>query len=82
LLVALANVPVDPSGDPAEMVHRATGNRATLRRKLIDALPAKRGPALATSANTLLMLNDLSPEDRRRVEAILVEQSGNPTPGK
>jgi hypothetical protein len=82
LLGALANVPVEANGDPAEMVHQAAANRSTLRQKLIDALPGKRGPALVGSANTLLKLNDLSQEDRRRVEAILAEKSGDPPPGK
>jgi hypothetical protein len=82
LLAALANVAVDANGDPAEMVHRAAANRATLRQKLIDSLPGKRGPALVASGNTLLKLNDLSQEDRRRVEAILAEKSGDPPPGK
>jgi hypothetical protein len=77
LLAALANVSVDANSDPAEMVRRAAANRAALRQKLIDVLPVKRGPALAPSANTLLKLNDLSQQDRRRVEAILAKKSGD-----
>ena len=82
LLAALANVSVDANGDPAEMVHGAAANRAMIRQRLIDTLPGKRGSGLVASANTLLKLNDLSQEDRRRIEAILAEKSGDLPPGK
>ena len=82
LLFALANVSVDATDDPGVMVHRAAANHATLNQRLIDALTAKRGPALAASADTLLKLNDLSPEDRTRVNAILAEKTGDRTPAK
>jgi hypothetical protein len=74
-LWGLANASVDPTSDPpVDLVRRAQANRAAVRQRLMDALPVKRGPALATSANALLSSNDLQQEDRRRVAAILADK--------
>jgi len=76
-LGVMANVSVDPGSDPGEMPRKSQANRTILYRKLADALPFKRGVALAASAATVLKFQDLPEEDRKRAAAILVERFGD-----
>jgi hypothetical protein len=52
-LRGMANASVDPISERSQTVVRSVAKLATLRQKLVDALPVKQGQALAVSADTL-----------------------------